>query len=640
MKIFSQVPRFVVAALLYPILLFGPVSVCEAACGKIRAVSMAAVQERLKACETPSEYPPDIPHFANLTSIIGCTVDYENHDLVIVGEVDQNLPPLHLEDFVIALRCAWGKYGDYDHPLCSIDPDPGVFQQLQDLAREILSSSTPEEVEDRLQEWDQICQRRQKVRVEGIPFHSHFAQIMVKADYDMKSIVDGSDSLAISGFTSLTDITLERVREDIVQNKQPSIPLLMMNRFWFCPGENQYDEDEGMVLISECPVKLLTEEMYLSKAGLTDKGQKSPLAQEFAENFTANYKRIVSERPIYGELENLFSLLALANTIKYKSDETTGQLDLSYLLNEFPITHTSVDSFLSGRSNVKRFRHRSYYGNRYEEAYFWLPSCGGVDMAIPTGPELFRSKDLATFRSRLLNSRPSADAIYWDYQRPPSAFIAERDEKAILEQINELSKNFCVILVEDKLARFRAYDGPGESLCEPRDMIGLFAKIAQKFPTRKTIYFYFKDMPEHEVAGFKTSFQIQQKVNRTDFQVRVFPDMDMIEDFLASKAQLAKESPVKKIGKKWTATFELIQERGKAFIRVLAKTREIAEEFVQSFKESFSGGKEKWLGEEVNKVRQELMDKYELEDLEIEFKDECENACIVIRYITQKVRLI
>ena len=42
---------------------------------------------------------------------------------------------------------------------------------------------------------------------------------MVEADYYMKKLVDGSDTLNVDGFKSLTDMALDVIREDIIKGQ-------------------------------------------------------------------------------------------------------------------------------------------------------------------------------------------------------------------------------------------------------------------------------------------------------------------------------------------------------------------------------------------------------------------------------------
>ena len=96
---------------------------------------------------------------------------------------------------------------------------------------------------------------------------------------------------------ALADMTLNEIRRAILQGEQISISPSSMNRFWFYPGKNIYEEDQGIILIKECPVILLTNQMYLTKSGqIIDVSDIDVLAQKFAEDFTKYYSAI-AEKP-------------------------------------------------------------------------------------------------------------------------------------------------------------------------------------------------------------------------------------------------------------------------------------------------------------------------------------------------------
>lgn len=391
-----------------------------------RAVSLKVLQNRLKACQEKGSCPDELLQLAGLKRIVGYVVDVPNHDIILLGQVDDTLPSLYLENFVIAVRNAWLKYATrkgntiyYSNPGCSIDPSPRVREQLDVTKRDIFRSSSVDQIEKRIQRWHEVCRSPQQVRVLGIPFNTRFAWVMVKADYDMKNLVDGSDSLNIPGFISLTDMSLEIAKSDIIQGKPVSIPLSSMNRFWFYPGKNGYREDERVVTIDQCPVVLLSEEEYLTKkGGITGTGRPDPLANRFCEIFTSKYAEVAKQRPLYIELENLFRFVALAKIINFKSAHNEAGLDMTYLLEHFPVPQTSVSQHLPGRSNVKDFRHEQDIPGGRRTAMLWLPSCGGVGINISVSQSNFvkdTTGSLLAVKATVLKARPSPEALSWDF---------------------------------------------------------------------------------------------------------------------------------------------------------------------------------------------------------------------------------
>src|SRR6266566_2707827 len=216
-----------------------PISTANA---EVRAVSLNSLQQKLKACMPRNSCPQEFLQLAGIKRIMGVIADEQNHDLVLFGQTDSNLPPLILEDFVVALRNAWFKYAplngntyEYSHPGCSIDPNPKVVQELQEIGQSFHKGSASGKASKSIDDWNRVCEGSQSVRVLGIPFDTHFAQVLVKADYDMKRLVDGSDAIDIPGLTSVTDMEVEKAQSEIDQHQPISLSAPSLNRFWFYP---------------------------------------------------------------------------------------------------------------------------------------------------------------------------------------------------------------------------------------------------------------------------------------------------------------------------------------------------------------------------------------------------------------------
>ncbi|MDP3013996.1 MAG: hypothetical protein Q8M92_07130, partial [Candidatus Subteraquimicrobiales bacterium] len=103
-----------------------------------RAVSLKVLQNKVKDCIAKETCPENILQLCGIKRVMGYVIDEKNRDIILIGNIDDSMPPLYLEDFVIALRNTWMMYAElkgntyyYSNPGCSIDPDPNVLNNLQ-----------------------------------------------------------------------------------------------------------------------------------------------------------------------------------------------------------------------------------------------------------------------------------------------------------------------------------------------------------------------------------------------------------------------------------------------------------------------------------------------------------------------------
>jgi hypothetical protein len=357
--------------------------------GAIRAISLKALQIKAKEAQRYGPIPQEILHLYGITKILGFVADDPSQDIILYGIVNSSLPPLFLEDFVIALRNAWYKYAEvegntftYADPSCTIDPDPYVIKELSSLTMNY------RELKQGYHRWKETCIRPMSVKAWGIPFNSRFNRVMVEADYYMKNIVSGSVQLNINGFTSLNDTAWSIMKSQVKQGGNADLPIHPFNRFWFYPGEYWFYGYNNDIFLKSLPVTLKTEEEVISSGGAVGTGKSDPLAYNFALSFSEHYSKIAIKKPIYAELEGLFRLVAIAKAIKYCQQpvgynfqeccQTKSGLDIRYLLNEFPVNICSVRPNLPGIPDIKDFTFR----NNSTVHYLWLPSCGGVEIKI------------------------------------------------------------------------------------------------------------------------------------------------------------------------------------------------------------------------------------------------------------------
>lgn len=478
---------------------------------RVRAVSLKALQQKLKEYHG-KPLPQNISQFCGLNEITGYAVDAANRDIVLIGNVDNTLPPLYLQDFVVALRNAWLKYAElknnvyhYSNPGCTIDPDPKVLKKLDDVKKQINHSKTTAGIEKAIERWKNVCKAPQKVGVFGIPFDTRFARVMVKADYDMKRLVNGSDSLDIPGFSSLVDTELEQAKKEIINEGSISVPLSGLNRFWFHPGETQYLEDDGMVVIDRCSVVLLTESEHLTQSGkVVGTGHANPYAKKFTDAFSAVYSQIARRRPIYHELENLFRFVALAKLLKLKSSHTEIGTDLDYLLNQFPVPSTPVDGYLPGRSNVKGFKHRKDLERGIHTFQVWLPTCGGVSIDIDVNQNDIntdQTNNLKQLKKIVFRKRPSSDALAWDLKGLPKRKSPEPTGHKNLHDT-------ATFIVENRGTNYAVYNNSAQPVYEGPNKLQLLKKVVEQLSDESTLRFDLENFTEKDAGAFSESIKV------------------------------------------------------------------------------------------------------------------------------------
>jgi hypothetical protein len=368
-----------------------------------RAVSLAAISAAMRSGQMTAQ----AAQLCGITRVAGYVVDEKSHDVVLVGKVDPSAPALHLDDFVVALRSVWMVYSHvsgrtryYSDPGCSIDPDPRVLAQLRDL-----NSQGANDYETAARQWRAVGSQPQKVRVMGVPFDSHFAKVMVDADYYMKRLVNGSVALGISGFESLNDKHMN-IRRAKARSGAPDDGRSSISRFWFSPGDVTYEDREGLTALTSCPVRLLTEEEFLNSQGsVSGMGRPDPQAAEFARSFSQYYSQIASLRPIYKELQGLFALVGIARLMNEDHCDAVSPDAFRYLLKAYRVATVPVSRAVNGLTDVRKVDEVVDTQQGRSTLTLTQSSCGGVSMSVrprrvgPAAPKRIATATADTRRS-------------------------------------------------------------------------------------------------------------------------------------------------------------------------------------------------------------------------------------------------
>ena len=218
-------------------------------------------------------------------------------------------PVLELADLAVALRTFPPDSRQRVFLGCSIDPNPDGLSRLVEFQKtvpHVVRENEREEVAARTAKGQQEALGFADVRVFGVPANSHFAQVLLEADYRMKLIGIGLEEPPVKMTTFISALTAP--------------PRNALQRWWFTPNYDCVkvsDDRLAMELLGQ-GVQLQTEDKVIGPDGsLMDHGGPPNKASElFTQAFTKKYAEISDRLPVYAQMRNLFDLAVAAAYIR------------------------------------------------------------------------------------------------------------------------------------------------------------------------------------------------------------------------------------------------------------------------------------------------------------------------------------
>jgi hypothetical protein len=298
----------------------------------IRRVSLAGLMKAIdNAAEGP--LPADVIFLAGLQRVTHVFVDPDGHDIVLAGPAEaitidavgnavgaeSQRPPLQLEDFVAALRAIDAARAGGIR--CSIDPTPEGLTRLQALLRSQRGiGPDPDATLRRMEE----ALGPQVVSVGGVPGDTHFAHVLVAADYRMKRIGMGLEPSGVPGLPSYTAMVP-------AGGTAAALP-----RFWLEPAYEPLsrDPDELAWQINGRRMTCLTESDLLAKEGVKrGQGAADGIAKKWCAAMTTHYDALAERQPVFADLVNCIDLAVVAALIHGRQLDRRAGLDIAPLLD-------------------------------------------------------------------------------------------------------------------------------------------------------------------------------------------------------------------------------------------------------------------------------------------------------------------
>lgn len=293
-----------------------------AAPSKLRKVSLNRLEAAIKAqADKNSPASEEMKFLAGLTHIQYVFFYPETNDIVIAGPaegwmtdlvgrvrgLDSGRPTLLLEDLVTALRAYPPSGKKTNVIMCSIDPTPEGLARMQNFLRSIGSVNpnvgSAEEIVNGLR----TSLGMQNIRVGGVPASTHFAQVLIEADYRMKLIGIGIEKPPIRMASYVDKANPAMVSKNALQ------------RWFFIPDYECVRvtaDNNGMELVGD-GVKLVGEDQVVMRDGSRQGSAKSNKAsQAFVTGFTEKYSQLAAKVPVFAQLRNCIDLAVAAAFIQ------------------------------------------------------------------------------------------------------------------------------------------------------------------------------------------------------------------------------------------------------------------------------------------------------------------------------------
>ena len=280
----------------------------------LRKVSLRGIEDAISKQKWGGKQVPDaIRYLGGLQRIRYVLVYPELHDIVLAGPAENwgadargnvvgktsGRPVMQLDDLLAALRSA--RQAAAGGISCSIDPTKEGLDRLRTLAGTLTSIGDPQTTAANIEQ----TLGAQQISIHGVPPTSHFANVLVAADYRMKRIAMGLEPSPLRTLPSFLQMMTGSGRG--MSN--------MLPRWWLEPKYDPILQD-GERLAFELrngSVKAMTEEDFLNAAGnIEHTGKANPMAQRWADLMTKHYDELAVAEPVFGELQNCIDLAIVA----------------------------------------------------------------------------------------------------------------------------------------------------------------------------------------------------------------------------------------------------------------------------------------------------------------------------------------
>jgi len=388
-----------------------------AAWSDVRKISLrrleAAARKRLDAGERLDETMQNLAGLQRLEYVFYFP---DQRDIVVAGPAEgfvadasgrmvgirSGRPVILFADLLTALRAF--PPGGTNRPFvgCTIEPTPEGLARLKQFAGTI-PRAVPQR--GRSQAGSRIALGMAKalgmanVRVFGVPANTHFAQVLIEADYRMKLIGIGLERPPVRMVTFIS--SLKSVRDGGLQ------------RWWFTPNYDcvKVTKDRTAMQLVGQGVQLQSEDKVIGADGRLMNATVPPnqATELFTGAFTKKYPQIAAASPVFTQLRNMIDLAIAAAFIREQDYYGRAGWDAKLLMDTLALPTGTVPTPKQAPCAVNSV----WKGPR-----LFTPAGGGV--SILPGEALNKRRLLPDNNGRLAEQyeratgKSTSDRWWWD----------------------------------------------------------------------------------------------------------------------------------------------------------------------------------------------------------------------------------
>jgi hypothetical protein len=385
---------------------------------KLRLVALSRLEaEVAKAAATGRGIPEEYAKLAGLTRVQYVFVypgeGSDRGEIVIAGPAEPWMtdasgrvvgtetgsPIVLLEDLAAALRAfPPGQPADRASG-CSIDPKQEGLAAMQAYLKKVgrinPKAGSAEEIVAGMRQ----ALGTQVVRIDGVSPSTHFAQVMVEADYRMKLIGIGLEPPPVKMSTWIELASAGSVAANALQ------------RWYFVPDYEcvKIAEDDLAIELVGRGVKLCgADEVVLADGRRLSATKSDQASATFTQAFTRNYAAIAARSPVYAQLRNMIDLVIAAAYMQEHDAYGKAGWAAATLCSEqaYPVER------LTAPTRAETAIHAVWRGNR-----LLTPIGGGVTvhprMALDA-PNLIMDEKGAVKSAHAAAKDLPAEGWYWD----------------------------------------------------------------------------------------------------------------------------------------------------------------------------------------------------------------------------------